>query len=42
MRCGENKEMNVTEEVPTKNGAIMVKGTCKDCGCKMCKFKKKE
>jgi hypothetical protein len=38
MRCKANKEMKDVEESTMKNGGTMAKGTCVDCGCKMCKI----
>jgi len=42
MRCKGPKEMTVVEISTMKNGGRMAKGTCNDCGCKMCKILPKE
>lgn len=38
MKCKGPKEMTVEEIVPMKNGSMMAKGPCSDCGGKMCKI----
>lgn len=38
MRCKAPKEMKDIEVSTMKNGGKMAKGTCVDCGCKMCKI----
>jgi hypothetical protein len=42
MKCKKKKGMKNEVEKEMKNGAIMVRGECEDCGCKMCTFKKKD
>jgi len=38
MKCKAQKEMREPEEATMKNGGTMMKGTCNDCGTKMCKI----
>ena len=42
VRCKEKREMLEVGVVKSKNGRRMAKGKCIKCGCKMCKFLKKE
>ncbi len=41
VKCKAKKEMLEVAIATTKNGRRMAKGKC-ECGCKMCKFLKKE
>ena len=36
MKCKKKTEMKEVEEVTMKNGGTMAKGTCTECGGKMC------
>jgi len=38
MKCKGPKEMKDPEEATMKNGGTMMKGTCPDCGTKMCRI----
>jgi DNA polymerase II large subunit len=41
VKCKEKKEIQNPEEVVTKNGRPMIKGTCPTCGGKINLFVKK-
>jgi hypothetical protein len=38
MKCKDKREMVDPKETTTKNGRVMLKGTCPECGTTMCKF----
>ena len=38
MKCKDKREMVDAKETTTKNGRVMLKGTCPECGTTMCKF----
>lgn len=38
MKCKEQKEMKDAQIVLTARGGYMAKGSCKVCGCGMCKI----
>jgi len=42
VRCKAKQDMLEVGIAKTKNGRRMAKGKCVKCGCKMCKFLKKE
>ena len=42
MKCKTKREMKDVKIVQTKRGGYMAKGTCKECGCKMCAMMSKD
>ncbi len=38
MKCKDKREMVDPKKTTTKNGRVMLKGTCPECGTTMCKF----
>lgn len=38
MKCKAKKEMQDPQQVTTKNGRMMTKGKCPDCGTTICKI----
>jgi len=42
MKCKEQRDMKDAQVVQTARGGFMAKGSCKSCGCGMCKILSKD
>ena len=38
MKCKAKKDIEKPEQVTAKNGRLMIKGKCPDCGTTICKI----